>query len=191
MIQAEIGGGARVDPGTGVQRPGFMIRDFTLQSNRGERIAISDFRGRSSLLIVFPGRSAAMRRLLEDAALHGDQFILRDAMVVAVIPGGPDKETLLIPGDTSILVLHDSTHAAHKLSGAMDEDGGLVPLVYLTDRFGEVISSCAVRGNASPPSLPEIFNTLEFISHQCPECEPPEWPNDTNIDSASNPGSHS
>lgn len=55
MIQAEIGGAARVDPGICVQRPGFMIRDFTLKFSPGKNVRISSFRGGSNLVVVFPG----------------------------------------------------------------------------------------------------------------------------------------
>ena len=37
MSQAEVGGGARVDPEQRLQRPGYLIRDFTLTSMQGSR----------------------------------------------------------------------------------------------------------------------------------------------------------
>ena len=176
MIQAEIGGAARVDPGIGIQRPGFLIRDFTLKSSHGDDFRISTFRSRSNLVVVFAGYSDAMGALLEGAALHIDEFSAQDATIVVIVPYGPEKKVLSIPGDSPIILLHDKTHAAYRLSGATDENGDPVPLVYLTDRFGEIVSTHVASDRSMPPGIHEILNTLEFVNNQCPECEPPEWP---------------
>jgi len=55
MLQAEVGGGARVDPNLGLQRPGYLIRDFILNSGQGKPVQISDYRGRANLVLVFCG----------------------------------------------------------------------------------------------------------------------------------------
>jgi hypothetical protein len=73
-IQAEIGGAARIDPGAGVQRPGYMIRDFTLRSLRGEDVRISSFRGCANLVLVFSGQSDAMRGFLKEMAKHSSEL---------------------------------------------------------------------------------------------------------------------
>jgi peroxiredoxin len=176
MIQAEIVGAARVDPGIGVQRPGFMIRDFTLPSNPRENVRISNFRGRSNLAVVFPGHSDAMRVFLNDLKRHSREFAEQDTTVLAVAPSGPEEQAILTENNSPILVLHDESHAVYWLSGATDEIGRPVPLVYLTDRFGEIVSVYAGLSHSVPPSVEEILKTLEFVNHQCPECEPPEWP---------------
>jgi peroxiredoxin len=176
MIQAEVGGAARVDLGIGVQRRGFMIRDFTLASNCGEDIRISSFRGRSNLAVVFLGHSVAMRVFLEDLGQHGCEFSEQDTTIVAVIPCGPEEQTIPIENKPPILVLYDKTHAVYQLSGATDENGRPIPLVYLTDRFGEIAATYAAPGHPMPPTVAEILSTLDFVNQQCPECEPPEWP---------------
>ena len=176
MFQAEIGGAARVDPGFGLQRPGYLIRDFTLENSAGENIRISSFRGRANLLLVFPGYSEGMRAFLEDAARHSREFSDQEATLVAVIAYGPEEREILTTVAPSILVLHDRTHSAYRLSGALDEEGKLIPLVYLTDRFGEIVLSYSLPGNTMPPNVDQVLRTLEFLNHQCPECEPPEWP---------------
>lgn len=176
MIQAEIGGAARIDPGIGVQRPGFMIRDFTLKSSGGEEVRISSFRGHANLVVVFPGYSDAIRIFLKDIARHGRAFSEQDATVVAIAPHGPEERGSPNVKDAPVLVLHDKTHRVYRLSGATDENGRPVPVVYLTDRFGEIISTYAAPGHSMPPDIGEILGMLEFINHQCPECEPPEWP---------------
>ncbi|MGH9561731.1 MAG: peroxiredoxin family protein [Terracidiphilus sp.] len=175
MIQAEVGGAARVDPGNGVQRPGFMIRDFTLVSNRGENIRISSFRGQSNLALVFPGHSDAMRGFLEVLQGHGREFSEQDTVLVAIVPCGPEDQTIPIEKNSPILVLYDKSHAVYQRSGAI-ENGRPAPLVYLTDRFGEIVSAYVAPEHSMPPSLEEILSTLDFTNNQCPECEPPEWP---------------
>ena len=95
---------------------------------------------------------------------------------MAVIADGPQEREILTTVAPSILVLHDRTHSAYLLSGALDEEGKFLPLVYLTDRFGEIVSSYSLPGHIMPRNLDEVLGTLEFLNHQCPECEPPEWP---------------
>jgi len=176
MIQAEIGGGARVDPGMGMQRPGFMIRDFTLVSSRGESVSISSFRGRSDLVVVFPGYLDAMRTFLEDVARHAEALEEENATLLAVVPYGPEESENATANCSPTILLHDKALAVYRLSGATDSSGRPVALVYLTDRFGEIAATYVAPGHSMPPSIKEIFSTLEFVNHQCPECEPPEWP---------------
>lgn len=176
MIQAEVGGAARVDPGIGAQRPGFMIRDFTLVSNRGEDVQISSFRGRSNLVLVFLGHSDAMRIFLHDFELHGRELSEHGTTVVAVVPYGREEQAIPIESSSRVLVLYDKTHAVYQLSGARDENGHPVPLVYLTDRFGEIVSTYVAPRHSMPPNVAEILSALDFVNQQCPECEPPEWP---------------
>lgn len=176
MIQAEIGGAARVDPGIGVQKSGFMIRDFALPSSRGEHVRISMLRSQSNLVVVFPGHSDAMRVFLQDVERHGREFVEQETTVVAVVPCGPEEQATAIAEGSPILVLYDKTHAVYRLSGATNESGCLVPLAYLTDRFGEIVSTYVAPAHSMPPSIEEILRTLEFVNLQCPECEPPEWP---------------
>jgi len=176
MIQAEVGGAARVDPGIGVQKPGFMIRDFTLESTRGENVGISSFRGRSNLVVVFPGYSDAMRVFLEDLARHRGELLEQETTALVILPHGPEERAIPIATKSPIVVLYDKTHGVHRLSGATGENGRPVPLVYLTDRFGEIVSTYVAPDHSMPPNVKEILSTLEFVSYQCPECEPPEWP---------------
>lgn len=153
-----------------------MIRDFMLDSSHGEEIRISSFRGRVNLVLVFPGYSDAMRVFLEDAAKHSSRFSEQDTCVVAVVPKSPEESPIPASIGSSIFVLFDKFHRVYRLSGATDENGSPIPLVYLTDRFGEIISTYAAPGHSMPPGIEEILSVLEFANQQCPECEPPEWP---------------
>lgn len=175
-IQAEIGGAARIDPGIGVQRPGYMIRDFTLRSSRGEGVRLSDFRERANLVLVFAGHSDAMRVFLQSAAGHSRQFSEQETCVISILSCAGKEPAVRRPDDSSILKLYDEVLAAHYRSGATDGNGHLIPVIYVTDRFGEIVAAYVVQGDASPPSVEDILRTLEFVNHQCPECEPPEWP---------------
>lgn len=176
MIQAEIGGAARVLPGIGVQSPGFMIRDFTLTTSSGEKVRISSFRGRCNLAVVFLDHSDGMSVFLEAVVRRAREFSCQDATVLVIAAGGPEERVIPIPSNSPIVVLYDKTLAAHRLSGATDENARPIPLIYLTDRFGEIVSTYVAPVHPMPPSLDEILSTLEFINQQCPECEPPEWP---------------
>jgi peroxiredoxin len=187
MIQAEVGGAARIDPGTGLQRPGHMIRDFELPSSTGGRVRVSSFRGRKNLLLVFPGRSDAMRAFLEDAAKRSSEFATQEAVIITVLlearsegdaSGANHSSTshAITNLDPRVVVLHDDSPSAYRLSGALDKHGESIPLLYLTDRFGEIALAYSAESHTAPPSVDEILRTLDFLNQQCPECEPPEWP---------------
>lgn len=162
-----------------MQRSGFMIRDFTLVSSSGNNVRISDFRGRSNLVVVFTGSPSfpdAIRGFLTDAERSAQEFSKQDATLVAILPCGPEEHASQIADGSPILVLYDKTHAAYRRSGATDENGRVMPLVYLTDRFGEIVCAFAGPGHSTPPAVDKILSALEFVNQQCPECEPPEWP---------------
>ena len=153
-----------------------MMRDFVLATARDEIVRLSNFRGRSNLAVVFPGYSDAMRVFLEEVARHICEFTDQDTAVLVVLPHGPEERAFPIANNSPIVVLYDKTHEVYRLSGATDENGRPVPLIYLTDRFGEIISAYATQDHSMPPSVGEILSALEFVNYQCPECEPPEWP---------------
>jgi len=176
MIQADIGGGARVDPGYGMQRPGYMLRDFALRSSQGEDVRISSFRGQTGLVLVFPGYSDALFAFLDEASRHRPEFNEQEAIVIAVLPYRREERSIPTSESLLILELNDETLHVHHLSGATDESGRPIPIIYVTDRFGEIVSTYVVSDNASLPRVEEILRMLEFVNHQCPECEPPEWP---------------
>ena len=187
MIQAEVGGAARIDPGTGLQRPGHMIRDFELPSSTGGRVRISNFRGRRNLFLVFPAHSDAMRAVVEEASKRSSEFAAQEAVIIAVLPEARSEAETSVANhaamshsaanpDTHVVVLHDDSLSAYRLSGGVDRHGELIPLLYLTDRFGEIASAYSAQSEAAPPAIDEILRTLDFLNQQCPECEPPEWP---------------
>jgi peroxiredoxin len=126
--------------------------------------------------VVFLGYSDAMSIFLHDVEQHGREFSEQDATVVAVVPYGREEQAIPIESSSPFLVLYDKTHAVYRLSGAADEKGRPVPLVYLTDRFGEIVSTYVASSYSMSPKVAEILSTIDFVNRQCPECEPPEWP---------------
>lgn len=54
MTQAEIGGGTANAPQAHPAK-GQLIRDFTLAATGVQKISLSDYRGRSNLVLVFAG----------------------------------------------------------------------------------------------------------------------------------------
>jgi len=177
MLQAESAGGGRVDPEAGLQKPGYLLRDFALTSTLGARVQISDYRGRSNLVIVFSGDDASELDFLQDAAERRKEITEQDATVIVALQPSPqnvhsiDKwQNLPFP------ILIDDDGRIHRLYGALDEQEKPFPVIYVTDRFGEIVSVYAVLEGKKLPGTDEVLRTLEFINSQCPECEPPEWP---------------
>jgi peroxiredoxin len=173
MSQAEIGGGARIDSGSGLQRPGYVIRDFILYSVQGEPIQISNYRRRANLVLVFSGEGPLSESLLRTLAAKKEEFKQQDAIPILILA---QQALELKSWAEQLLVLIDENQRVHSLYGAVDQHGRPVPVLYVTDRFGEIAAVYSAAGGAQLPAFDAVLKLLEFINHQCPECEPPEWP---------------
>lgn len=177
MLQVEVGGGGRVDPEAGLQKPGYLLRDFTLTSTLGARIQLSDYRGRSNLIIVFCGDGASELDFLQSAAERREEITEKDAIVITVLQPSTQKVHPITKWENPPFpILNDDDGWIHRLYGALDEQGKPSAVIYVTDRFGEIVSVCPVLEGKKLPTVSEVLKTLEFINSQCPECEPPEWP---------------
>ena len=142
MLQAEVGGGGRVGPKEGLQKPGYLIRDFVLTSALGVRMQISDYRGRSNLVLVFAGQAGIESDFLQDAAARYQDFTEQDAVIVAVFPCNSQETHLLkIWATLPFVGLTDDDGRVHRLHGAVDEHGRPGPVIDVTDRFSEVVPS--------------------------------------------------
>jgi peroxiredoxin len=138
---------------------------------------VSDYRGRSNLVLVFAGQAGIEFDFLQDAAARYQDFTEQDAVIVAVFPYNSQETHLLkIWATLPFVVLADDDGRVHGLYGAVDEHERPGPVIYVTDRFGEIVSVYDALGGQHQPSNDEVLRMLEFINHQCPECEPPEWP---------------
>jgi hypothetical protein len=123
MLQAEVGGGGRVDAGGGLQKPGYLIRDFVLTSALGVRVQISDYRGRSNLVLVFAGQAGIEFDVLRDAAKRYQDFTQQDAVVAAVFPYN-SQETRLLKIWTTLTSRQRITHHQIDMHRRSREDLG-------------------------------------------------------------------
>lgn len=176
MSQAEIAGG-RVTSSGELPRKGLGFPDFELMSSSEHPLRLSDYRGRSSLLLIFTDDQAATAELLSAVAHSYDDFKHEEAEVIAVAKSSPEecgriKERLKLP----FLILSDGNGRIHREVGASDEQGNAAAAAYVTDRYGEIFAIYRTRDGQALPTAAEILNWLEFVNNQCPECEPPEWP---------------
>lgn len=173
MLQAEVGGGARIDADRRLQRPGYLIRDFLAASVDGRRIQLSDYRGQSNVVLVFAGSRERIHDFVTAVASCVHHFAEQEAVILVVVPSGTTAPELV--AKKQVLVLLDEEGGLHQEYGAVD-DGKPSPVIYVTDRFGEIVSVYTTRDGEQLPSSQELLKLLEFINSQCPECEPPEWP---------------
>lgn len=178
MTQAEIAGGTTIAPQT---RPakGQLIRDFTLASSDGQTISLSDYRARSSLVLVFAGGGAGSPDLRFLAEIAADYARMQEeqAQVLAVVQcvrktAARIKQEAKLP----FPLLVDEDGQIHRGAGAADKYGHPATAIYITDRFLEVFAVRRETEGQAMPGAREIVEWLSFINSQCPECSPPEWP---------------
>jgi peroxiredoxin len=178
MLQAEAGGGTANAPQAHPSK-GQLIRDFTLTSTLGQQVSLSDYRGRSNLVLVFAGGGAGrpdLRILAEIAADYG-RIQQEQAEVLAIMQCAREQAARIGQEENlSFPLLVDEDGRMHRPAGAADKEGHPATAIYITDRYGEVfVVYRAAEGQAMPGSR-EIVEWLSFINSQCPECSSPEWP---------------
>ncbi len=170
MSQAEIAGG-RVSPKGELPRTGYRLRDFALKSLDGDEVRLSDYRGRSNLILIFNARSKDCVALVRDLASQCSNLHEQQAEVlVIVLRGGVRNDLPQLP----FAVLSDTegtVQADYGLQSGNDSVSG----IFIADRFGELAASYIGPAVANATSA-SILKWLEFVNSQCPECEPPEWP---------------
>lgn len=175
-VQAEIAGGSIASPHQ-VPAPGQCLRPFTLRSTHGQLLRLSDYRDRSAIVLILSDGTPEAETLMRGCACHYDDFRKKDAEVLAVVCGSLEEvitaeNRLTVP----FPVVLDEDEKLHRELGAMDEHEHCAAAVYVIDRFGEVFASYGAVNGSPLPDVGEILRRIEFISFQCPECEPPEWP---------------
>jgi peroxiredoxin len=153
------------------------MRDFELRSANGQSIRISDYRGRSNLVLIFADGREQTTELLSQLATAYEQVKGEGAEILAIGRGSREqcattKEHLRLP----FPVLADEDGRIHGEVGALDEQGRATAAVYITDKFGEVFGVYRTHENQVLPPVAHLLNWLEFVNSLCPECEPPEWP---------------
>lgn len=173
MTQAEIAGGT-VTALNELPSKGLRLHDFELPSALGKRIHLSDYRGRSNLVLVFADDGSKITKLLIELARQYGDITGEDAEVLVVLRLSLEetsdlKKQLKLPYPALV----DEDGHVHK---AMRATGQGVPSIYVTDRFGEVFGIYRPCEGEPLPEAGEILKWLEFVNSQCPECESPEWP---------------
>lgn len=176
MSQAQIAGGAISSPGQCPTR-GYRLREFTLTSADGKQVHLSDYRGRSDLVMLLAGKAEPACVLLAELGHHYSQLREAEAQVLAVFEGSRQEaagvaENLVLPFPLFV----DEDGSVHRQLGATDSEGRPAPALYITDRYGEVFAAYRSAAGQGLPRADEVLNWLAFINSQCPECEPPDWP---------------
>jgi mycoredoxin-dependent peroxiredoxin len=176
MSQAEIAGG-RVTSSGELPAKGLRFPDFELMAISERTMRVSDYRGRSNLVLIFTDDRSATAKLLAEIAQVYDQIQSEETEIITIGQCSRDecggmKERLKLP----FPVLSDEDGLIHSEVGASDERGHAVAALYVTDRYGEIFAVYRTRDGQVLPTATGILNWLEFVNSQCPECEPPEWP---------------
>lgn len=174
--QAEIAGG-EVTPTGELPTKGRQLPNFELTCLRGQPIRLSDYRGRRNLVLVFTDERPATAEVLSAMAERQAEFENEGAEIIVIAQpsrgeSGHMKELLKLPYP----VLVDESGLIHRNFGASDPHGCPAAALYVTDRFLEVFAMYRTQDGQALPGAKEVFDWLEFINSQCPECEPPEWP---------------
>jgi peroxiredoxin len=156
---------------------GQRFPDLELATTFGHSLRISDYRGRSNLVLLFTDDQAATKQLLSEVATFYEQFKGQEAEIIAVAQLSKDEcdklgEQLKLP----FPLLSDEDGHLHREIGASNQSGHVSAAAYVTDRYAEVFAVYRTRDGQLLPEIAEIINWLQFINIQCPECEPPEWP---------------
>jgi len=176
MSQAEIAGGT-FTPANEFPSKGHLLRDFSLETASRKRINLSDYRGRASLVLVFPGDEDGSSKLLSDLAIHDVEIKRQEAEALVISWPGHDRvQDTADQAHVPYAVLMDRDGRLHDRFGAVDVQGRTCSAVYIIDRFAEVFAVYRKRDGQKLPTFTEIISWLEFVNSQCPECEAPEWP---------------
>jgi peroxiredoxin len=179
MTQSQFAGGT-VDAPQARPEKGQLIRGFTLISALGQPIGLSDYRGRSNLVLVLTGGDSGNPELeiLTEIAANYAQFRKEQAEVLAILQCDRER-AVQIAHQTGLPfpLLVDEDGRIHGSTGAVDRSSHPVAAIYVTDAFGEVFAVYRAADGQTMPSAQEIVKWLTFINMQCPECGHPEWPN--------------
>jgi peroxiredoxin len=176
MLQAEIAG-RRTAPPREAPAKGALIRDFQLTSSEQKSILLSEYRGRSNMVLVLAGESEGVVGFLAGLQEHQAELAENEARVLIILAGSQQHASDLKQSlHLNFEVLADKDGHVHRLLGATDPVGHICPAVFITDRFGEVFAAYSVGRDKLLPGSEEILSWIDLINRQCPECAPPEWP---------------
>lgn len=147
---------------------GEMMPDFALVSMNGRRVRISDYRGRSNLVLVFcaRGNSKETRSFLRQVFEQRWEFEGEEAQVLVIVRQSKDLSDIL--KDLPFPVLRDKEGHAHDLAGVAANERNFRPVIYVVDRYGEIRHVCRA-GDASHTGAGAILDWVRYINLECPE----------------------
>lgn len=160
-------------------RPGELLPDVTLTSAEGHELRLSDFRGRSNLVVVFAGgmdRKDVVNLVASAASKHTDLASEEAELIVILTKNRAGQTPSVLRADWPFIILIDSDLNAHLLFDTLDESGRVVPAVFVVDRYGEIFAHYHGAGQHGLPGIDEVLQWLFFINSQCPECGVPDSP---------------
>jgi len=146
---------------------GEVLPDISMTSLTGERVRISEYRGRRALVLLMLGEpwNAALVELLRALAERYAEVRQEEAEVLATVPGPPETvEELARTRSFPFPLLADEDRRAHRLYGVL-ENGA----VFVADRYGEIYFIGKVEEGSAPPSVEDILSWVRFTEAQCPE----------------------
>ena len=178
MTQVQHAGGAWDAPQS---RPvkGQLIRDFTLNSTLGRPVSVSDYRGRSNLVLIFCGDGSIPSDFKILAEIEKGCAVFQDeqTQVLAILQCGlQEAARIRQQSELSFPLLVDMDGQMHRSAGAADRQGRPAAAIYITDQFAEVFAAHRAADGETMPSVEMIVKVIRFINIQCPECGHPEWP---------------
>jgi peroxiredoxin len=170
MSQAEIAGGKVSQKGE-IPRSGYRLRDFVLKTPEEREVRLSDYRGRSTLILIVETAPEHCAALVRDLASQYPRVREEQAEVLVIAPkSSGQKNSLQLP----FPILSDSDGSIQDEYG-LQTGGQPISAIFIADRFGELTASY-VGSEVADATSASVLKWLEFINSQCPECEPPEWP---------------
>jgi peroxiredoxin len=147
---------------------GELLRDYTFTSAEGNPVMLSDFRAKANLvLLLFPGPiDSSQSHLLRSLAENSPQ-VRQNETRLAVVTHAEHLSTVVNLGGDFEFWSDISGQILLEL-GASEH-----PVIYITDKFREIFH---IFPGPTLPLAADIVSWTEFVTMQCPECHPPEWP---------------
>lgn len=131
-----------------------MIPSFVLTSADGREIRSSSFRGRRSLVLIFPNEQT--NSALAALASRQQEIREEEAELLVFASGSPDF-------DRDVTLIDDSGEVIRRFV----TEGEWA--VYITDPYGEIYAAFPNEQRPDVPEADEILSSLRHINAACPE----------------------
>lgn len=130
--------------------PGTMAPDFTLTSDQGKQVSLSDFRGQKVIVYFYP--KADTPGCTKQACAVRDVYANIDAQGAVVIGISPDRQEALVKFrakyDLPFILLSDPDHQVAEMYGAWGEKTsngkktmGIIRSHFAVDEEGKLVES--------------------------------------------------